>query len=421
LVILRLNMGCFYLIQLYDKGYKMKTLLNYLLLGVVAITMMGCGGGSSNTQTSTTPYDTALAKITAYADTQGNSEAPTLQDYADVNVVGVDDTNLLDVNEAVKGLNKEDVDTTEEIQTLADALGVTVPATTPSHPTSDTTPPVITLSGANPANVTQNTSYTDAGATANDAVDGVVTVNTTGTVDATTLGDYTLTYTATDSAGNTATATRTVTVTALTITHNGTTYGVVTSPYTGKVWLDRNLGAARVCTSFNDTACYGDYYQWGRNFDGHQDSTSATTSIQAADVNSAGTNFITSGLINNFDWANTADSNGSLRSSNWSKIDGSSVCPVGFRVPNRTELEAETINSGVTDRNTAFLSFLKLPSAGFRISFDGIARDVGFSGYVYSSQSNNSNRAFQLYLSLNQAAISLGGAAGGASVRCLKN
>ena len=31
------------------------------------------------------------------------------------------------------------------------------------------------------------------------------------------------------------------------ITHNGVTYGFVTSPYTGKVWLDRNLGAARVC------------------------------------------------------------------------------------------------------------------------------------------------------------------------------
>lgn len=29
------------------------------------------------------------------------------------------------------------------------------------------------------------------------------------------------------------------------ITHNGTSYGTVTSPYTGRVWLDRNLGAAR--------------------------------------------------------------------------------------------------------------------------------------------------------------------------------
>ncbi|RLA70314.1 MAG: hypothetical protein DRG30_09360, partial [Epsilonproteobacteria bacterium] len=28
------------------------------------------------------------------------------------------------------------------------------------------------------------------------------------------------------------------------IVHNGTTYGCVTSPHTGKVWLVRNLGAA---------------------------------------------------------------------------------------------------------------------------------------------------------------------------------
>jgi len=46
------------------------------------------------------------------------------------------------------------------------------------------------------------------------------------------------------------------------ITHNGVAYDVVTSPYTSRVWLDRNLGATQVCTSFDDVDCYGDYYQW---------------------------------------------------------------------------------------------------------------------------------------------------------------
>jgi hypothetical protein len=55
---------------------------------------------------------------------------------------------------------------------------------------------------------------------------------------------------------------------------NGLTYALVTSPDTGKVWLDRNLGARQVCTSSTDEACYGDLYQWGRAKDGHESRTS---------------------------------------------------------------------------------------------------------------------------------------------------
>jgi hypothetical protein len=59
----------------------------------------------------------------------------------------------------------------------------------------------------------QGTTYTDAGATALDSVDGVVPVVTTGSVDDSTAGTYVLTYTATDAASNSATKDRTVTVT----------------------------------------------------------------------------------------------------------------------------------------------------------------------------------------------------------------
>ena len=75
----------------------------------------------------------------------------------------------------------------------------------------DTTAPVITVTGDNPATVELGTTYTDAGATATDA-SGTITVVTTGTVDANTVGTYTLTYTATDASGNAATDTRTVNV-----------------------------------------------------------------------------------------------------------------------------------------------------------------------------------------------------------------
>ncbi len=80
------------------------------------------------------------------------------------------------------------------------------------NPTDDT-PPVITVLGDNPAEVTLGQSYVDAGATATDDVDGPVTVSTIGnTVDVNTLGTYLVTYSASDAANNTATATRSVNV-----------------------------------------------------------------------------------------------------------------------------------------------------------------------------------------------------------------
>jgi hypothetical protein len=80
---------------------------------------------------------------------------------------------------------------------------------------TDQTAPVITVTGTNPVTITQGSVYTDAGATATDNVDATVTVNSTGTVDTNTVGVYTITYSATDVAGNVATpVTRTVNVVA---------------------------------------------------------------------------------------------------------------------------------------------------------------------------------------------------------------
>ena len=72
----------------------------------------------------------------------------------------------------------------------------------------DTVFPVITILGDNPATVELGSTYTDAGATS----DGGETVSSSGSVDPNTLGTYTITYSATDAAGNTSTATRTVNV-----------------------------------------------------------------------------------------------------------------------------------------------------------------------------------------------------------------
>ena len=77
---------------------------------------------------------------------------------------------------------------------------------------ADTIAPVITLVGDDAVEVKLDSTYTDAGASATDTVDGSVDVITTGSVDTSAAGAYTFTYTATDTAGNKASQTRTVTV-----------------------------------------------------------------------------------------------------------------------------------------------------------------------------------------------------------------
>ncbi len=96
-----------------------------------------------------------------------------------------------------------------------DASGNTSSATR-AVTVNDTTTPVITVAGNSPESVCQFTVYTDAGATADDACTGIVSVTTTGTVDTSVAGAYTLTYSAQDITGNSSTATRVVNVDPLT-------------------------------------------------------------------------------------------------------------------------------------------------------------------------------------------------------------
>lgn len=77
--------------------------------------------------------------------------------------------------------------------------------------TPDQQPPVITLNGANPMTVEYYTNFTDPGASAADNCAGSVPVSASGSVNASVLGSYTITYTASDGR-NTATRTRTVNV-----------------------------------------------------------------------------------------------------------------------------------------------------------------------------------------------------------------
>ena len=85
------------------------------------------------------------------------------------------------------------------------------PITTATY-TIDTISPVITINGNSFETVDVFSTYVDAGATANDNLDGNLTssIVTTDPVDTSVLGTYTVTYNVFDSAGNSGTATRTV-------------------------------------------------------------------------------------------------------------------------------------------------------------------------------------------------------------------
>lgn len=96
--------------------------------------------------------------------------------------------------------------------TLTDATGNVAEKRVRTVEVKDLTAPVITLNGENPLTLPCGSSYTDAGATAEDACEGDFTAHLTAYdgVVPTTAGTYTYVYAATDAAGNTATAARTV-------------------------------------------------------------------------------------------------------------------------------------------------------------------------------------------------------------------
>jgi len=100
--------------------------------------------------------------------------------------------------------------TPETAPSPAPDAGTTPTETSPA----DTQPPTISVNGNNPATVEKNASYLDLGATVTDNVSQNIGYQTTGDqIDTSVPGTYTVTYTATDVAGNTASATRTVVVT----------------------------------------------------------------------------------------------------------------------------------------------------------------------------------------------------------------
>ena len=154
---------------------------------------------------------------------------------------------------------------------------------------------------------------------------------------------------------------------------------VVTNTTTGKIWMDRNLGASRVAISSTDTDAYGDLYQWGRAADGHQIRTSLTTTTLSTTNTPEDGKFITNSTLPR-DWRNSQ--NNDL----WQGVSGANnPCPSGFRLPTAAEWETERLSWDSDDAAGAFASVLALPAAGSRGSNGTLNNNVGTDGNYWSS------------------------------------
>jgi hypothetical protein len=196
---------------------------------------------------------------------------------------------------------------------------------------------------------------------------------------------------------------------------NGATAVVdVTNPFTGKIWMDRNLGASQAATSSNDVNAYGDLYQWGRSSDGHQCRNSATTTTLSSTDQPGNSSFIRS--PNSFrDWRSPANSN------LWQGVSGvNNPCPFGYRMPTAVELDAERTNWSSNSSAGAFASPLKLPKAGYRDCVSGSLSNVGIDG-LYWSSTVNSYLSARLEFHTIGASVNTYYRAYGKSVRCIKN
>ena len=158
------------------------------------------------------------------------------------------------------------------------------------------------------------------------------------------------------------------------IEYNGFTYRTIKSPITGKIWLDRNIGATQVCTSHNDTQCYGDYF-------------------------------------------------------NITQVQNEQICPTGFKVPSINEINNDLINDSIQDTDptnsghlevkdhlTAFQHFLKSPSAGV-VYANGNTNYTHHRGHIWSDSATHGVLRFNT----GEAVMDNNHGQNKFSVRCIKS
>lgn len=181
-----------------------------LIVGITASVLTACGGGGGSDSPASSPVaDTRAPVITL----SGSSSMPHEQGVEFIDP-GSSVTDNVDSNLSISvagEVNSAQAGSYTLTYSSSDSAGNTA-SETRTVIVADTTSPVITLAGDQAITINTGDVWSDAGASAADTVDGEVAVIDTGVVDNGTAGVYTVTYTATDLAGNTVSEIRTVTV-----------------------------------------------------------------------------------------------------------------------------------------------------------------------------------------------------------------
>jgi hypothetical protein len=156
---------------------------------------------------------------------------------------------------------------------------------------------------------------------------------------------------------------------------------------TGRIWMDRNLGATRAATSTTDTQSYGSLYQWGRASDGHQcvtrysgdGVTNSPSTTTLATTDTPGNNvFIRPIDVNPGDWRSDNNSN------RWNAAAfPNNPCPSGYLVPTSAELNSERLSWSSNSSIGAFAS-LKMSLGGNRYDDAGASTNTGAAAWFWS-------------------------------------
>ena len=192
----------------------------------------------------------------------------------------------------------------------------------------------------------------------------------------------------------------------------------------GKIWLQQNLGSPQVAFHENDQASYGDYFQWGRWDDGHQNYTSQVISGSSSLMNPS---HIPSGYPK-FISGTTAGSKwwsvGGLATDTWSgttitSTNGKDPCTAlgaGWHLPSANEWLNLSNVEDLSGTMAAFQSNLRLTAAGYR----GIQN--GDVGYYWTSTALANGEAKVFFFDNNyNATVGNTQRAEGFSCRCVKN
>lgn len=205
---------------------------------------------------------------------------------------------------------------------------------------------------------------------------------------------------------------------------DGTTPTILStfSSPSGRVWMDRNLGASRKANAMNDFMAYGCFYQWGRGNDGHASFT-WTSSTAGTAVNSNTPNqYTTDAGGPNYVGGSNKDWRSPQNNFLWQGVNGiNNPCPVSFRLPTDSEFTTEINAYSINNYTAAFNSDFKIAIAGYRVRLlSGGINGTGLRSYNWTSTLNSSAGLGRF---INSTSTSSGSfdRSEGLSVRCIKD